>query len=321
MVEAEKIIIRPIISEKSYSQIDNWRYTFEVHRDAHKTMIAQAIHQLFNVTVVGVATANIPSEAQAPGGHQRSHRGLEEGRRATRARRQDRILRGQVMGIKRFKPTSPGRRFMTVDTFEDITRSEPERSLVAPLKKNGGRNSYGRITTRHKGGGHKRRYRIIDFRRDKDGVPAKVAHIEYDPNRSARIALLHYVDGEKRYILAPQGLKVGDTVESGPSADIKPGNALPLENIPSGTTVHNIELAARVAAGSWCAAPARAPSCRPRRRGTAWCACPPANSAASGSPAAPPSARSVTPTTRTSPAARPAAPAGAVFARRCAARP
>ena len=139
------------------------------------------------------------------------------------------------MGIKRFKPTSPGRRFMTVDTFEDITRSEPERSLVAPLKKNGGRNSYGRITTRHKGGGHKRRYRIIDFKRDKDGVPAKVAHIEYDPNRSARIALLHYADGEKRYILAPKGLVVGDTVESGAGADIKPGNALPLENIPSGT--------------------------------------------------------------------------------------
>jgi large subunit ribosomal protein L2 len=116
------------------------------------------------------------------------------------------------MGIKRFKPTSPGRRFMTVDTFEDITRSEPERSLIAPLKKNGGRNSYGRITTRHKGGGHKRRYRIIDFKRDKDGVPAKVAHIEYDPNRSARIALLHYADGEKRYILAPKNLVVGDTV-------------------------------------------------------------------------------------------------------------
>ena len=156
------------------------------------------------------------------------------------------------MGIKRFKPTSPGRRFMTVDTFEDITRSEPERSLVAPLKKNGGRNSYGRITTRHKGGGHKRRYRVIDFKRDKDGVPAKVAHVEYDPNRSARIALLHYADGEKRYILAPQGLKVGDTVESGAAADIKPGNALPLENIPSGTTIHNLELqpGSRRAAGA-----------------------------------------------------------------------
>jgi large subunit ribosomal protein L2 len=146
------------------------------------------------------------------------------------------------MGIKRFKPTSPGRRFMTVDTFEDITRSEPERSLLAPLTKNGGRNNYGRITTRHKGGGHKRRYRVIDFKRDKDAVPAKVAHIEYDPNRSARIALLHYADGEKRYILAPQGLKVGDIVESGSTADIKPGNALPLENVPSGTTIHNIEL-------------------------------------------------------------------------------
>jgi len=146
------------------------------------------------------------------------------------------------MGIKRFKPTSPGRRFMTVDTFEDITRSEPERSLVAPLKKNGGRNGYGRITTRHKGGGHKRRYRIIDFKRDKDGVPAKVAHIEYDPNRSARIALLHYADGEKRYILAPRGLAQGMMIENGPGADIKPGNSLPLRNIPTGTVIHAVEL-------------------------------------------------------------------------------
>jgi large subunit ribosomal protein L2 len=146
------------------------------------------------------------------------------------------------MGIKKFKPTSPGRRFMTVETFEDVTRDAPERSLVAPLKRHGGRNNYGRITTRHQGGGHKRRYRIIDFKRDKDGVPAKVAHIEYDPNRSARIALLHYADGEKRYIIAPLGLKVGDVVESGPGADIKAGNALPLESIPTGTTVHNLEL-------------------------------------------------------------------------------
>ena len=131
---------------------------------------------------------------------------------------------------------------MTTETFDDLTRSEPERSLVAPLKRKGGRNNYGRITTRHQGGGHKRRYRIIDFKRDKDGVPAKVAQIEYDPNRSARIALLHYADGEKRYILAPEGLTVGDVVESGPDADIKPGNALPLENIPTGTTIHNVEL-------------------------------------------------------------------------------
>jgi large subunit ribosomal protein L2 len=146
------------------------------------------------------------------------------------------------VGIKKYKPTSPGRRFMTTETFDDVTRTEPERSLVAGLKKAGGRNSYGRITTRHQGGGHKRLYRVIDFKRDKDGVPATVAQIEYDPNRSARIALLHYADGEKRYIIAAQGLKVGDKVESGPGADIKPGNALPLENIPTGTTIHNIEL-------------------------------------------------------------------------------
>jgi len=146
------------------------------------------------------------------------------------------------VGIKRFKPTSPGRRFMSVETFGEITRIRPERSLVEPLRRTGGRNNNGRITTRHKGGGHKRRYRVIDFKRDKDGIPAKVAHIEYDPNRSARIALLHYVDGEKRYILCPRSLGIGDMVESGPNADIKPGNALPLENIPSGTTIHNIEL-------------------------------------------------------------------------------
>ncbi len=146
------------------------------------------------------------------------------------------------MGIKSYKPTSPGRRFMTTESFDEVTRSEPERSLVEPVTRKGGRNNNGRVTTRHQGGGHKRRYRVIDFKRDKDGVPAKVAQIEYDPNRSARIALLHYADGEKRYIVAPQGLKVGDVVESGPKADIKPGNALPLESIPTGTTIHNIEL-------------------------------------------------------------------------------
>jgi large subunit ribosomal protein L2 len=146
------------------------------------------------------------------------------------------------MAIRKFKPTSPGRRFMSVSTFEEVTKTEPEKSLTAPIKKTGGRNHYGRITTRHQGGGHKRRYRIIDFKRRKDGIPAKVAAIEYDPNRSARIALLHYADGEKAYILAPARLVVGSTVESGPGADIKPGNALPLENIPTGTVVHNVEL-------------------------------------------------------------------------------
>lgn len=146
------------------------------------------------------------------------------------------------MGIKSFKPTSAGRRAMTVSTFEEITRQKPEKSLVERLVKKGGRNMYGRLTMRHQGGGHKRLYRIIDFKRDKDGVPAKVAAIEYDPNRSARIALLHYADGEKRYIIAPLGLAVGDTVVSGPAADIKPGNALPLRNIPVGTVIHNVEL-------------------------------------------------------------------------------
>ncbi|WP_027718592.1 50S ribosomal protein L2 [Desulfovirgula thermocuniculi] len=146
------------------------------------------------------------------------------------------------MGIRKYKPTSPGRRFVTVSTFEEVTKEKPEKSLVVPLKKHAGRNNQGRITVRHRGGGHKRMYRIIDFKRDKDGIPAKVVSIEYDPNRSARIALLQYADGEKRYILAPLGLEVGMTVESGPQADIKVGNALPLRNIPVGTLVHNIEL-------------------------------------------------------------------------------
>jgi large subunit ribosomal protein L2 len=146
------------------------------------------------------------------------------------------------MAVKRVKPTSSGRRFQTYATFEEITKKRPEKSLVTILKKSGGRNNHGRITTRHRGGGHKRYYRIIDFKRDKDGIPAKVAAIEYDPNRSTRIALLHYADGEKRYILAPANLSVGDPVMSGPEADIKPGNALPLANIPLGTHIHNIEL-------------------------------------------------------------------------------
>jgi large subunit ribosomal protein L2 len=140
------------------------------------------------------------------------------------------------------KPTSPGRRFQTATDFAEITRSEPEKSLVRPLKKTGGRNCHGRITTRYRGGGHKRRYRLIDFKRNKLEVPAKVATIEYDPNRTTRIALLHYADGEKRYILAPNDLRVGDTVVSSPNADIKPGNTLPLSNIPNGTLVHNVEM-------------------------------------------------------------------------------
>jgi len=146
------------------------------------------------------------------------------------------------MGIRKYKPTSPGRRGASVADFVEVTRDEPEKSLVRPLHSRGGRNVHGKVTVRHQGGGHKRSYRVIDFRRDKDGVPAKVAHIEYDPNRTARIALLHYADGEKRYIIAPTRLNQGDTVVSGPGSDIKPGNALPLRYIPTGTVVHAIEL-------------------------------------------------------------------------------
>ena len=146
------------------------------------------------------------------------------------------------MPTRQYRPTSPGRRGMSVSTFEEITKTKPEKSLTVKLKKHAGRNNQGKISTRHRGGGAKRAYRIIDFKRNKLGVPAKVAAIEYDPNRSARIALLHYVDGEKRYIIAPLTLKVGDRVEAGPDADIRVGNALPLKNIPTGTTIHNVEM-------------------------------------------------------------------------------
>jgi len=146
------------------------------------------------------------------------------------------------MPVKKHKPTSPGRRFQTTADFSEISKKKPEKGLLDSKKTTAGRNNYGRVTSRHRGGGHKQRYRIIDFRRTKDGIPAKVAAIEYDPNRNARIALLHYADGEKAYIIAPIGLKPDDMLESGPKADIRPGNALPLRNIPGGTVVHNVEL-------------------------------------------------------------------------------
>jgi large subunit ribosomal protein L2 len=146
------------------------------------------------------------------------------------------------MAVKTYRPTSPGRRGMTAYTFEEITKTEPERALLRPIKKSAGRNFRGKITIRHRGGGHKRRYRIIDFKRDKKGVPARVSTIEYDPNRSARIALLSYFDGEKRYIVAPLGVRVGDLLMSGPEAEVRPGNAMPIGNMPLGTQIHNIEL-------------------------------------------------------------------------------
>lgn len=148
------------------------------------------------------------------------------------------------MAIKTYKPTSPGRRFQTSASFEELTKSEPEKSLLRPLRKSGGRNNYGRMTNRYKGGGHKRKYRVVDFKREKTDIPARVTAIEYDPNRSSRIALICYADGEKRYILAPVGLNPGDMIISSEGADVKPGNALPLKNIPLGTLIHNLELKA-----------------------------------------------------------------------------
>ena len=225
------------------------------------------------------------------------------------------------MPIRKPKPTSAGRRFITFPDFAEITKTEPEKSLVEGLKKSGGRNALGRKTARHRGGGAKRLYRKIDFKRTKDGVPAKVAAIEYDPNRTAYIALLHYADGTKAYIIAPNRLRVGMTVISGAGADIQVGNAMPLAAMPVGTLVHNVEL--QPGRGG-----ADGPLRRRRRaadgeggRRTPRCACPPARCARSAPPAARRSAWSATPTTRTSPSARPAASATWACARRRAARP
>ena len=215
------------------------------------------------------------------------------------------------MAIRKYKPTTPGRRGASVSDFAEITRVEPEKSLVRPLHGKGGRNAHGRITTRHKGGGHKRAYRVIDFRRhDKDGVNAKVAHIEYDPNRTANIALLHYLDGEKRYIIAPQGLSQGDVVESGANADIKPGNNLPLRNIPAGTVIHAVELrpggGAKLARSAGVQHPAAGQGRHLRLAAYAVAV----RSAASTCAAAPRSARWATPSRPTSTGARPAACGG-----------
>jgi ribosomal protein L2 len=183
------------------------------------------------------------------------------------------------MAIRKYKPTTPGRRGSSVSDFAEITRSTPEKSLLRPLPKTGGRNNAGRITTRHIGGGHKRQYRVIDFKRnDKDGVNAKVAEIEYDPNRTARIALLHFIDGSKRYIIAPNKLSQGDIIESGPSADIKPGNNLPLKNIPVGTVIHAIELkpggGAKIRSSRCQRRPVRAASSAVRRNPQRGCSLP-----------------------------------------------
>ena len=209
------------------------------------------------------------------------------------------------MPIRKPKPTSPGRRFVSYPDFAEITRSEPEKSLVEGLTKTGGRNAHGRKTARHRGGGAKRLYRKIDFKRQKDGIPAKVAHIEYDPNRTSYIALLHYADGEKRYILAPGRLKVGATVESGPTADIRVGNCLPLGSMPPGTVVHNVELTPGRGGQMGRAAGVGIQLLAKDGDYVTLHVCPPARCAWSAPSAAPPSARSATPSTRTSRSARP----------------
>ncbi len=222
-----------------------------MHPEATKTQIRHAIEEIFSVNVLKVNTVNVRGKARnfarkgvRTSGKQSDFKKADRHPQAgseNRTRRRQ-LFRAINMPVKKYRPTSPGRRFITTMDFSDLSKVEPEKSLLEVRKKHSGRNNNGHITVRHKGGGTRKQYRIIDFKRTKDGIPAKVATVEYDPNRSARIALLHYKDGEKRYILAPLGLKVGDMVESGPAADIKPGNCLPIKNIPVGTVIHNIEL-------------------------------------------------------------------------------
>ena len=285
---------------------------------------AQAIEKLFDVHVERVNIVKVQAKPKRRGLFKGTRPGWKKAIVQVREGETIEIFEGarsNQMAVKKYKPTSAGRRQMATSSFEEITRTEPEKSLLEPLHKKGGRNNHGRITTRHQGGGHKRRYRRIDFKRVKDGVPAKVASIEYDPNRSARIALLHYADGAKAYILAPAGLRVGATVQSGTGADIKPGNALPLDDIPTGTIVHAVELkpgqGAKMArsAGSGVQlvakdAPLRRPAAPVRRDAPR----------AAHVPRDRRPGREL-PTTRTSRAARRAAAAGSASARPCAARP
>ena len=276
-----EVLIAPVVSEKSYGQIAEQRYTFKVHQDAHKTQVAPGRRgDLRASRSMRVNIIKVQPKPKRRGDHQGRAPGLEEGDRPVAGRRVDRDLRSrasnagpQLQAHVARPPVHDG-----LD-FEEITKTEPEKTLLAPLHKNGGRNINGRITTRHQGGGHKRRYRVIDFKRLKDGVPAKVASIEYDPNRSARIALLHYADGEKRYILAPVRLKVGQTVESGPDADIRPGNAMPLASMPTGTHGAQRRAAARPGRQDG-ALGRRPPSWSPRRAAWRCCGCRPARCAA-----------------------------------------
>ena len=245
MSSPESLIIAPIITEKGTMASEKaGQVLFKVRPGASKDKIREAVEHLFKVTVIKVRTSNFMGKERKKGAIKGRQSRLEEGLRNSEGRRQDRVLRRAIetMAVIQLNPRTPGQRFMQIADFSELTKKEPEKSLLVPVKRTGGRNNRGRMTSRHRGGGHKRRLRLIDFKRNRDGIPAVVAALEYDPNRSANIALLHYADGVKTYILAPDGLKVGAKVESGENADIKPGNALMLKNIPLGTVVHAIEM-------------------------------------------------------------------------------
>ena len=246
---AYDIIKRPIITEQSMAETEAKKYTFEVAKDANKIEIAKAVEEIFGVKVAKVNTLNMQGKEKRtgrspPAAGPAGRRPWSPSPRIPRPSSSSKAWckEEKKMAIKTYKPTTPSRRHMTVSAFEGIDKkAKPERSLTENLKKNAGRNSYGRITVRHRGGGNKKKYRIIDFKRDKDGT-ATVINLQYDPNRSANIALIQYEDGEKRYILAPVNLKAGHKIMTGPDADILPGNCLPIANIPVGELIHCIEL-------------------------------------------------------------------------------
>ena len=283
VLTAADIILRPVISEKSIDESGRGKYTFAVHDKANKIQIKAAVEELYKKEKVTVVAVNVlTSKAKEKrrgtkrGRDRRPHLGVAQGDRHPGPRPEDRILRGGVgMPLRSYKATSPGRRWMTRSTFEEITTDKPHKPLLEPMKRGSGRNNQGRLTVRHRGGGEKTHYRIgSTSSATSSGVPAQLATIEYDPNRSARIGLLHYRDGEKRYMLLPNGLKVGDIVVSGPDAEARVGNALPIAKIPLGTTIHNIELDPRQGRPDRPVRRRRRPSSWPRRATTPRSACP-----------------------------------------------
>ena len=325
LMDATQIIIAPIVSEKSYVLATAGKYTFRVHDDAHKTQIKQAVEELFDVKVLDVATMSVKGKPKRRGYTSGYAPLVEEGHRAGARGRQHPDLPGpggrSLMPIKKVKPTSPGRRFATYADFAEITKTEPEKSLTEGLRSPAAATPTAARPPATAAAGPSAPTAQIDFKRTKDGVPAKVASIEYDPNRTAYIALLHYLDGEKRYIIAPQRLRVGMTVESGPGADITVGNALPLANIPVGTVVHNVEL--QPGRGAQLGRSAGTGIQLMAKEGGLATLRMPSVGDAPGARRVPRDRRrrSATPTTRTSTSARPAASATWACARRRAARP